>query len=55
MAIVGHFGCSGNPNNKEEQIKHLKEAQKTVESFNLEVRIVLLWVEKDFKTVQKID
>ena len=30
VAIVGHFGCAGNPTEKEEQIKHLKIAKKTV-------------------------
>lgn len=55
IAIVGHFGCAGNPTEKEEQIKHLKEAKKTVESFGLGKKIILLWVEGDWKTVEKID
>ena len=44
IAIVGHFGCAGNPVEKEEQIGHLKEAKKTIESFGFEAEIVLLWV-----------
>jgi carbonic anhydrase len=44
VAIAGHFGCAGNPVEKEEQIKHLREAKKTVESFGFEVEIALLWV-----------
>ncbi len=55
IAIVGHFGCAGNPVEKEEQIKHLQEARKTVESFGFEVEIICLWVEGDWKTVEKIN
>lgn len=44
IAIVGHFGCAGNPTEKEEQVRHLKEAKKTVESFSFRVEIILLWV-----------
>ena len=54
LAVVGHFGCAGNPVEKEEQIKHLKAAQKTVEQFGFPVEIVLLWVEGDWTTVEKI-
>ena len=49
IAIVGHFGCAGNPVSKEEQIKHLREAKKTVESFGFHAKLVLLWVDQDFK------
>ena len=55
VAIVGHFGCAGNPTEKEEQVKHLQKAGKTVESFGLGVKITLLWVESDWKTVQVIN
>jgi len=54
LAIVGHFGCAGNPTEKEEQIKHLKEAQKTIESFGFPIEIVLLWVDGDWKTVERV-
>ena len=33
VAIVGHFGCAGNPTEKEDQINHLKSSKKTVEEF----------------------
>lgn len=54
VAIVGHFGCAGNPTEKEEQIKHLKKAKETVKSFGFPVEIILLWVDGDWKTVEKI-
>ena len=54
VALVGHFGCAGNPVGKEEQIKHLREAKKVVELFGLNAQIILLWVNEEWK-VEKID
>lgn len=54
VAIVGHFGCAGNPTEKEEQIEHLKKAEETVKSFGFPVEIVLLWVDGDWQTVEKV-
>ncbi|MEK7541128.1 MAG: carbonic anhydrase [Patescibacteria group bacterium] len=54
IAIVGHFGCAGNPVEKKEQIEHLKKARKTVESFGFPAEIILLWVDGDWETVEKI-
>ena|SRR3989344_2578157 len=54
VAIVGHFGCAGNPTEKEEQVKHLHQAQKAVELFGFNIEIILLWVGEDFKTAEKI-
>ena len=52
VAIVGHFGCAGNPAEKETQIEHLKKAKETVKSFGFPVEIILLWVDGDWKTVE---
>lgn len=54
VAIVGHFGCAGNPTEKDVQIEHLKKAKETVKSFNLDAEIVLLWVAGDWSTVEKV-
>jgi len=54
VAIVGHFGCAGNPTEKEEQIGHLRKAKETVEKFGFPVEIVLLWVNGDWQTVERI-
>lgn len=55
VAIVGHFGCAGNPAEKQEQIEHLKKAEQVVKSSGFPAEIILLWVEGDWKTVEKID
>lgn len=54
VAIVGHFGCAGNPTEKEEQIEHLRMAKKTVELFKFPVEIALLWVHGDWQTVEPV-
>ena len=54
VAIVGHFGCAGNPTEKAEQIGHLRKAKKIIEDFGFPVEVTLLWVEGDWKTVEKI-
>jgi sugar phosphate isomerase/epimerase len=54
VAIVGHFGCAGNPAEREEQIEHLKRAKEIVELFDFPTEIILLWVDGDWKTVKQI-
>ena len=54
VAIIGHFKCAGNPVPKEEQIKQLAEAKKTVEAMGFSAEVILLYVEGDWKTVEKI-
>lgn len=54
VAIVGHFGCAGNPTEKDIQIGHLKKAEEIVKSFGLPVEVILLWVDGDWQTVEKI-
>ncbi len=54
VAIVGHFGCAGNPTEKEEQIKHLKKAEEVVKDFGFNIEIILLWVDGDWNTVERV-
>jgi carbonic anhydrase len=54
IAIVGHHDCAGNPVGKEDQIKQLNESKKVVEGFSFNAEIILLYVEGDWQTVEKI-
>jgi len=54
IAVAGHFGCAGNPAEKEEQIEQLKKCKEKVESFGFPAEVILLWVEGDWETVEKI-
>jgi len=53
VAIVAHPDCAGNSGNKEQQIADLREAWKTVKSFGFPVKIILLWVNEDWVTVEE--
>jgi len=54
IAIVGHFGCAGNPTEKEEQIAHLNQAEVTVKGFGFDAEVIKLWADGDWTTVEKI-
>lgn len=49
VAIVAHFDCAGNPVSEKEQIQQLKKARKTLLSFGMKVKIVLLWINEKWK------
>lgn len=53
IAIVGHYDCAGNPVDEEQQIEDIKCAVKNVESWNLDVKIIGLYVNEECK-VKKI-
>ena len=54
VAVVGHFGCAGNPAPKEEQVEQLKKCKEAVESFGFPVEVVCLWVDGDWQTVEQV-
>lgn len=55
VAIVAHDDCAGNKAPKEEQVIHLRKAKKVVENFDLNMTIILLWLDDDFETVHEIN
>ena len=54
IAIVGHFDCLGNPSKKDIQLKEIRSAIEVVKSWNLDTKIIGLWVDENFK-VNQID
>lgn len=54
VAIVGHFGCAGNPSEKADQIEHLRKAKEKVESFGFNTEVILLWVGGDYKSAEAV-
>jgi len=54
VAIVGHYDCAGNPVGKDEQILQLKKSEEIVKSFGFSAEIILLWVEGDWQTVERV-
>lgn len=55
VALASHFGCVGNPVEKEEQLAHLREAKKTIESFGLNVKVILLWVGDGWQKAELVE
>lgn len=55
VGIVAHPHCAGNPLDKETQLKQAQAAKRTVDSFEFEVTVILLWICDDWKTVEAIN
>jgi hypothetical protein len=49
IAIVGHYDCAGNPADKETQLRHILSSIITIESWEFEVQIIGLWVDKNWR------
>jgi len=49
IAIIGHFDCLGNPAKKDKQFKEIKSAIEVVKSWNLDAKVIGLWIEKPLK------
>jgi len=49
VAISGHHDCAGNPQKKGIQLKQLNSAIKVVKSWNLNVQIIGLWINDNWK------
>ncbi len=47
IAIVGHYDCAGNPAEKQTQLNHLTEAEKTVLAWGFDVQTIKLWVDEN--------
>jgi len=49
VAIIGHTDCAGNPVGEKEHFCHIRKGKEILESMNLGVEILGLWVNKDWK------
>ena len=49
VAIVGHHDCAGNATGEEIQRKHIRKALKRVNSWELTVEVLGLWLDENFK------
>lgn len=55
IALVAHDECAGNPVAKEQQLRDLRAACKTVEDFGFNATVILLWVERPWTTAHRIE
>lgn len=49
LAIVAHHDCAGNPVSKDTHLSHLKRAAKIMSTWNLGMRIMMLWVNENWE------
>jgi len=52
IAIVGHYDCAGNPEEKGAQFKTTLSAIKAVKLWNLNVQIIGLWVDENWEVCE---
>lgn len=50
IAIVGHHDCTGNPVDKETQLRQIKESIKIVRLWGFKGEIIGLWIDEDWTT-----
>ena len=53
IAITGHYDCAGNPAEKEEQIRHIKQSIKFLLDLYPDNSIIGLWIDSSWQ-VQEI-
>ncbi|MCX6775905.1 MAG: hypothetical protein NT130_03605 [Candidatus Micrarchaeota archaeon] len=53
VAVIGHHDCAGNPVHRETQIKQIKAAVETINSWGLHVQVIGLWIDDQW-AVHKI-
>ncbi|NQV50996.1 MAG: hypothetical protein HQ507_10885 [Candidatus Marinimicrobia bacterium] len=46
VAIVAHADCAGNPVSKSAHLEHLRKASKIIDTWNLGMTIMTIWVDK---------
>ena len=49
VAVVGHFGCAGAPENKAEHLAHVRQGVARVRSWKLGVKVIGLWVNRKWR------
>jgi hypothetical protein len=52
VALVGHFDCAGNPTDERNQWEQIKKSMETMKSWNFNVQIIGLWVDKNWQVNQ---
>jgi len=48
IVISGHFGCAGNPVSDEEHFAQIKKSVEIVNSWNLNVNVIGVWIDENF-------
>ncbi len=54
LALIAHHDCAGNPVSKKAHLLHLQKAGKIMETWNLGMQILMVWVDENWQ-VELID
>jgi hypothetical protein len=54
VALAAHADCAGNPAPKEESLRQLQEGMKVIQSWDLPVTIIGLWVDSTDWLVEQV-
>jgi hypothetical protein len=46
IAVVAHYGCAGNPIERDAQLEQMRTAVRVVESWDYKARVIGLWVDE---------
>ena len=49
LALVAHHDCAGNPVSQEAHMEHLRKSARIMETWNLRMHIMMLWVDENWK------
>ena len=49
LALVAHHDCSGNLVSKAEHLEHLRKAAKIIETWQLDMKIMTIWVDENWQ------
>ena len=49
IVVSGHYDCAGNPVSNEEHITQIKKGIEVISSWNLDVKVVGVWVDDTWK------
>ena len=52
VAVAGHFDCAGNPVDKDTQLKQIEASVRAVEKWGLQVEVLGLWVDENWKVTR---
>ena len=55
VIMVSHHDCAGNPVSKEEHLDQLKKSVDVISSWELEVKIIGVWIGEDWKVNKLIE
>ena len=55
VIVVSHHDCAGNPVSKEEHLDQLKKSVDVISSWELGVKIIGVWIGKDWKVNKLIE